>query len=383
MRKRSVNRTGAVTLLFVFLLLAVCAVGAMALDYAVIESTKTDLRIGADLAARAASVEFIDSESLEEAIDRAQEIVAVNNIPRVGFQLDDSDIVPGRSVRQADDKYLFVANQQPYNSFRVNARLETGSVNGPMPLVFSGFHDRESVELSQASTVAEINLDIVLVLDRSGSMAFDTSGIDWSYPGGGSWVIKYYEAPEPDSRWEGLEGAIQVFINEMNKKTKKENVALVTYSSTVTYWSNHFQEYFSAVEVTTDQGFTTNYNEIMSAVTGIGDQPVIGGTAISSGMDRARTLLNNSPRAGQAEKIMILLTDGQWNHGYNPETAATYAKNDNIVIHTVSFGSGASSTVMDAIAKETGGDHYNAPTTTALEDAFEEIAKSIGLRFTQ
>lgn len=383
MKKRFQKRTGAVTLLFVFLLMAVCAVGAMALDYAVIEATKTDLRIGADLAARAASVEYIDSESMEAAIARAKEIVAVNNIPRVGFQLEDEDIVPGRSIRGENDKYVFVANAQPTNSFRVNARLESDSANGPLPLVFSGFHDREYVELSQASTVAEINLDIVLVLDRSGSMAFDTTGVDWSYPNGGSWTIRYYEPPAEDSRWEGLEGAIQVFVNEMDKKAKKENVALVTYSENVNYWSTHFEQYFPAEEVTTNHDFTTNYSEIMASVQSIGDAPVVGGTAISSGMDRARTLLNNSPRAGQAEKIMILLTDGQWNVGYNPETAATYAKNDNIVIHTISFGSGASSSVMDAIATETGGDHYNAPTTQSLEDAFEEIAKSIGLRFTE
>lgn len=377
------KRSGSITVLFLLMLIAVIAVGAMAVDLALVEAARTDMRITADLASRAATVEYIETESVDAAIDRAQELAAINKVAGANLTLGDADIVPGNSARQSNDKYVFSAGGTPINSFRVNARLENGSSSGSLNTLFSKVHNRSTVELAQSATATETYLDVVLVLDRSGSMAFDHTGVAWSYPTGGPWYINYYLPPKNNSRWDSLENAISVFLTEMDLKEKKEHVALVTYSSSVTYWSSHFSQYFSATEVSVDEDFTQTYSNVMNAVLDIGSEPVIGGTAISSGIDEAVDLLNNSPRNAYSEKVIILLTDGVWNTGYDPSTAAAAAANDDIVIHTVSFGSGAGQTEMQEVADATGGTAYDAPGDDELEDAFREIARSIGISLTE
>ncbi|GAB5402697.1 MAG: VWA domain-containing protein [Aureliella sp.] len=377
------QRRGSVTIIFLLLLTAVIAVGAMAVDFALVESARTDLRVSCDLASRAAMVDYISSESVESARQIAKSVARKNGVILSEFKLRNSDIIPGNSAPDLNNKYVFTANQLPYNSFKVNGALTPTSRAGSLPLMFSGVHSRVSVDLEETATATETHLDIVLVLDRSGSMAFDLTGTEWQYPDGESWTINYYTPPMEGSRWESLEGAIDVFLNEMDKKTKKEHVALVTYSSTVTYYSSYYNDYFSSVEVSTDETFTTDYTEIMDAVTDIGSEAVIGGTAISSGIDEAITLLGASPRTGYSEKIIVLFTDGVWNHGYDPVVAAQTAQENGIKIHTVSFGSNAGSSVMSQVASTTGGIHFDAPGSEELSQSFREIARSIGLTYTE
>lgn len=383
LRTMQSERRGSVTIIFLLLLTAVIAVGAMAVDFALVESARTDLRVSCDLASRAAMVDYITNESLSSARTAAKQVAEDNGVILSDFKLRNSDIIPGNSAPGPNNKYVFTPNQTPYNSFKVDGALTPTSRAGSLPLMFSGVHSRSSVDLEETATATETHLDIVLVLDRSGSMAFDLSGIDWQYPDGQSWVINYYTPPMAGSRWESLESAIGVFLDEMDKKSKKEHVALVTYSSTVTYYSSHYNQYFSSVEVSTDEAFNTDYDVIMDAVTDIGSEAVIGGTAISSGIDEAISIMNASPRVGFSEKIIILFTDGQWNTGYDPVIAAQTAQQNGIQIHTVSFGSNAGSSVMSQVAATTGGLHFDAPGSEELSQSFREIARSIGLTYTE
>lgn len=377
------KRRGSITVMFLLLLTAVIAVGAMAVDFALVESARTDLRVTCDLASRAAMVDYIENQSVGSAKQKAKQIAKLNGVLMSDFKLRNADVIPGNSSPDANNRYVFTQGQTPYNSFRVEGKLTDGSRAGVLPLMFSGVHQRESIELQEHSTATETHLDIVLVLDRSGSMAFDLSGVEWQYPDGDSWVTNYYEPPAPGSRWESLENAIEVFLDEMAAKTKKESVALVTYSSTENYYSSHFGEYFSSTEVTTDNGFTTNYDDIMDSIEDIGDEAVIGGTAISSGIDQAISLMSTSARYGYSEKVIILFTDGVWNVGYDPVTAAATAQANNITIHTVSFGSNAGASVMASVASTTGGTAFEAPGDAELSDAFRDIARSIGLTYTE
>ncbi|MCA9131099.1 MAG: hypothetical protein KDB22_28640, partial [Planctomycetales bacterium] len=174
------KRSGSVTVLFLLMLTAVIAVGAVAVDYAMMESARTDLRIASDLCSRAAVVKYIDTGSLSAARTQAKELAQVNQLFGRNVLLADADIVPGNSASQTNGKYVFTANAQPYNSFRVDARFASDSLNNSLPLLFSSVHHRQTIDLAQTSTSTETNLDVVLVLDRSGSMAFDLTGTDWS-----------------------------------------------------------------------------------------------------------------------------------------------------------------------------------------------------------
>lgn len=377
------KRTGSILIMFLIMLVALVSVGAMAVDLAMVEAARTDMRIVADLSAKAASIEFTETGSIADAKARAQDLASRNQVVGSDFALGAEDILAGHSDRQNNDKYVFNEGGTPTNSFKINARLDPSSVNGSLQTLFPDVHHRNSVDLFQTSTVTEIYLDIVIVLDRSGSMSFDLSGVDWQYPDGRSWYYNYFLPPQPTSRWDNLEDAIGVFLDEMGQKEKKEQVALVSYSSNYSTYSNYFGQYFYSNEVDTNADFTDNYDTIRNATIAIGNSEIVGGTAISSGIDRARTLLANSDQASYAEKIIILMTDGQWNTGYNPVNAANSAASEDITIHAISFGPGSNYSVMRDVADATGGDSYNAASDTELSNAFREIARSIGLSLTE
>ncbi len=71
---------------------------------------------------------------------------------------------------------------------------------------------------------------------------------------------------------------------------------------------------------------------------------------------------------------MVLFTDGNPTHGGSPTAGAVNAFNENIIIHTVTFGAGANQTEMIAVADATGGRHFHATDETDLENIFREIA---------
>lgn len=386
-KKRQPDRRGAAAILFVALLMAIVVVGAFAIDYAYMELAQTELRISTDLATRSASAQYGKNQNLRQAQNKAIDMAYRNMVGGRRLQLVRNDIQAGRSERGPDGKYTFKAGKTPYNSFRVQANMTNGSKSGPLYTFFQNFHTKK-FQLSTEAIVTEINLDIVLVLDRSGSMAWDLSGRPWQYPDRyvPSWhrdIWNYYlRPPVANSRWEALENAVNAFLDEMDLKKKKENVAMVSYSSD---WgpSRFWNKWYSAKEVQVDSNFTSAYPSMRNALSRLGDKAMIGGTAISSGIDEARELFKKNGRKFSAEKIIILMTDGEWNVGYNPVVAADKAAKEGIKIYTVSFGKNAGGPVMKAIADKTHGDYYSALTAAQLEQAFRDIARSIGLTFTQ
>ena len=78
---------------------------------------------------------------------------------------------------------------------------------------------------------------------------------------------------------------------------------------------------------------------------------------------------------------MVLMSDGHYTVGTQPRLVAPQAANQDIIIHTISFGE-ADQDEMQAIADATGGNHYHAPDAAALQDIFEEIALTLPVVFT-
>jgi len=112
-----------------------------------------------------------------------------------------------------------------------------------------------------------------------------------------------------------------------------------------------------------------------------------GGTPMREGLYRAVKMLRDNPRTN-AVKSVILLTDGAWNTGGDPQGGAgatsftgvgtgsviTWAKNSNITIYTIALGSDPSQTELQAYANETGGKFYAAPTADQLATIYSTIA---------
>lgn len=112
-----------------------------------------------------------------------------------------------------------------------------------------------------------------------------------------------------------------------------------------------------------------------------------GGTPMREGLYRSVKMLIDNPRAN-AVKSVILLTDGAWNTGGNPQGGAgatsfsgigtgsviTWAKNNNVTIYTIALGSDPSQSELQAYANETGGKFYAAPTADQLAAIYTAIA---------
>ena len=121
--------------------------------------------------------------------------------------------------------------------------------------------------------------------------------------------------------------------------------------------------------------------------TSISNMVPAGGTPMREGLYRSVKMLVDDNRS-TAISAVVLLTDGAWNTGGNPQggggatsfgvvgtgSVITWAKNNNIRIYTIRLGTEASQTELMAYANETGGKYFNAPTADQLDDIYRAIA---------
>jgi hypothetical protein len=121
--------------------------------------------------------------------------------------------------------------------------------------------------------------------------------------------------------------------------------------------------------------------------TSISNMVPAGGTPMREGLYRSVKMLVDDNRS-TAISAVVLLTDGAWNTGGNPQggggatsfsgvgtgSVITWAKNKNIRIYTIRLGTEASQTELMAYANETGGKYFNAPTADQLDDIYRAIA---------
>lgn len=161
-------------------------------------------------------------------------------------------------------------------------------------------------------------LDVVLVLDKSGSM--DST----DYP--------------PD-RMTAAKEAAKIFVNQLKED---DRVAVVSFSSSTS----------------TVVSFTSDKSSAKSKIDRISTG---GGTAIGEGIITALSVLEKSRE--DTVKAMILLSDGAHNEGISPKTAANKAKGYGIPIYTVGIGTvGGGIDPLDEptlkeIASTTGGEY--------------------------
>jgi Mg-chelatase subunit ChlD len=77
-----------------------------------------------------------------------------------------------------------------------------------------------------------------------------------------------------------------------------------------------------------------------------------------------------------ASKVIVLMTDGEWNEGRDPTEAAYDARAQGIIVHCVSTLT-QNQTTLQQIADITGGRYYSTQNETELRNAFAEIARSL------
>ena len=351
--RQSVNlRRGAMAVFFAVAMPIFLLMAALAVNVAYMELVRVQLRTSTDLAARAGARKLGLTGDQAQAIAAVQATALRNRVAGTGLSVSAANIQLGRSSRTASGAYTFTTGVPNPNAVSVTG-IRNAANGGRVGLFFSNV----IFEPTQAAVAAQIDRDVAIVLDRSGSMVqnYESSGI----PTG--WVAP---APAPmDTRWRYLDAAANQFLTRLESSPMDERVSFVTYSTTGTI----------------NNDLTSNYAQIRSDISAITNAYPGGWTAIGDAVELGRqTLITRGYQRAWATPAMVLMTDGIHNSGtLTPAQAADLCAADGIVIYAITYGADADTTAMQDVAARTGGRHWHAPNGAALNDAFKEIADSL------
>ncbi|MCM2373498.1 vWA domain-containing protein [Aporhodopirellula aestuarii] len=331
--RRANSRRGAMLILIAIMLFMFLITMAFSIDIAQMHLSRAELRAASDAAANAAATTLADTLDQNAAIARGQEIAAANFVNNDPLLLAAGDFDFGRSERQANGKYEFSNGGSPLNSVRVNGRRTVGSRSGAVPLLFGNVTGTELFEPSMTSTATYIERDITLVIDRSGSMS--------------------------GQKFADLTSALIIFTNLLNSTPVEEQVGLASYND----------------RATEDVQLTENFGEITDALARL---RTAGYTSISRGMQAGQNIASRGRPPEFVERTMIVMTDGQHNRGIEPRIVAADLADDDVTIHTITFGNGADIRRMREVAEIGGGRHYHALTGAELQAVYRDIALTLG-----
>ncbi len=346
---------------------------AFAVDVAWMQLVRTELRTATDAASRAGAKQLSLQQSQAAARTAAKDAARRNLVAGTPLQVRDEEIVFGVSLQASPtSRFVFTPGGAQLNSVQVTGNRTAGSAGGPVALFLGHVLGTTHFQPTQVATSTQLDRDICLVVDRSGSMMRELFSSSIPGPGGRC------DPPHPTlSRWGGLNSAVAGFVAELEKTVQREQCGLASYSSS----GNACGMTFTTSDINARLDF--NYQPIRNEMARLGSQPVAGYTNIYAGIQNGISILTGVGARPFALRTMVVMTDGRHNRGTEPVVAARRAARENITIHTVTFSSEADFSRMRAVADATGGRHYHAPDSAALERIFREIAATLPVMLTQ
>ncbi len=359
-------------ILIVLLLPALFALSALAINIAHMETANTDVQIAVDAAVRAAGRSYALTGDKVEALAAAREAATRNPIGSYVLPINSDDLEYGTSTRSdVTQPYQFIPSATGKgNAVRLTTNsLSSGSVPGIDP-VFPFFGSAFVVRPLCSSVSTQGVIDIALVVDRSGSMAYSSSETA-AYPPSPAAAPAGWDFGDPvppDARWLDLIAAVLTFKTELEDSPQEELLALSLY--------NH--------ATTTPQRLSSDYDNVMSKLNDVSVSFSAGGTAIGQGIYEGLWAVTDQAYARQhASKVIIVLTDGVQNYGPSPEWAAQDAANSGVTLFTITFSDEADEPAMQSVAQTGGGEHFHASTAAQLKTAFQNIARRLPTLLTQ
>ncbi len=362
--RHTLRRRGAVIVLMVLLLPIAVLMAAIAINLAYLELARTELVIATDAAARSGGRDLMTTGSMTAARARAQQLALANSVAGTGLRLSNADVQFGTSTRAAGGRYNFSPNLLNPNSLRVTAHRDGANASGPIPLLMPSVLGTSSVTTTQEAISTQMEVDIGLVVDRSGSMAYAAGEIAGALPvpalAPAGWV---WGDPVPvGSRWLDLVASVNVFASELAASPGAELLSLSSYNN-------------AAI---TNVSLTASYGSAVAAMNLYSMSFANGATNVGGGIAEGAAAILSSPaqRTGAA-KVLIVMTDGMHNTGLDPLIAAQAAADAGIMIFTVTFSDEANQSGMQQVATIGSGRHYHATTAAELTAVFRDIASSL------
>jgi hypothetical protein len=360
-------RNGAVLPLLAVLLPVLLIMTSIVVNMAYIELTRTELRAAVDSAARAAGHRLIQTGKAAEAHEGARQAGLRNQVASEALQFSPQHVEIGTSVRESEAvRYSFTPGGIRPNAARVTGLRTEGSLSGPVAMVFPTFGMLNRFQPTQSATSTQAEIDIALVLDRSGSMAYsideDSNKASKGMGPKSAPKWKSCDAAPPKSRWLDLVAAVDVFVEELNLTQQRERLALCTYSSTA-------QD---------EVDLTENYSKVLAGVDKYTKKFCGGSTAIGDGVESGHNaVLDRKSGRSWVGKALGVMTDGNHNTGRDPVAPAGEAYRDGAVVYTITFSDEADIQRMQKTAAAGGGLHFHASSREELIEAFREIIKSL------
>ena len=159
-----------------------------------------------------------------------------------------------------------------------------------------------TLTVSGSALVTKVPVDVVLVLDTSGSMDYGIEGSN-------------------DSRLDVVKSAATTFAGDILANNDQARVAVVNYAGdeegTDSDWPDRVE--YSKDEPYDDSAIVSVFSNSISSISSkIDELDAEGGTNIEAGLYQAKQILTDNGRA-TAEKVVVLMTDGE------PTFAYTYA----------------------------------------------------------
>ncbi len=404
-------RRGSVMGLMAILFPVLAILAAFCINAAQMQLNRTELVVATDAAARAGGRAFSELQSVHSAQSAAIATAALNTVNgeplllrrddragEISFGLTTQpDGLHGRYEFEKIPTDLVRQGNGLASAVRVHGTCNAWSLNGRIPFVIPGLLEQSDFETFHSAVAMQVDRDISIVLDRSGSMddlvfnwpsnkspwytSTKDAGVDaglltsrytsrgkrYYYASGENsvsyqqWVWQeYYQlGPAPTMPWQDLVSAVNGFLDVLEGTSQQEQVSIASYST------------YASLDTSLEKDFDIVRSTVGNLTTG-------GWTAIGQGMEEGNESLLNSSARPYAAKTMVVMTDGIHNYGISPSAVAEdLMRAHSLTIHTVTFGDGADQALMQQVAGIGGGKHYHAATGSELIAVFEEIANNL------
>lgn len=367
-------RRGAVMVLVLLLLIPLLAMVAFSVDVGRIVLLRSEIQNAVDAGTLAAQLKLqLDSQDVEGAEEEAREFVRLNQVGSKLVPEDSIDVDIG--VWDPNTK-SFTATRLDPNAVHVFARQDNETYSFGRVLGYDSF-GAPATAIATSSTREK--QDIMMVLDLSGSMAYE-------------------------GRIEALRAAAPVFVDVIDKAGGDDQIGVMglsadpsNFDSQKSGYSN--EPYESSLHPTPghhvgvlEAPLTKNFSMLKNS--GLDKSTLFAGkyngwtgTGAALG-DAAHYLVNGGENRSDAKRIIVLMSDGHANRpdgngpGYAKQMAA-YAAGQNVTVYTISLGNSADLELMAEIAAIAGGKHFDAQGSgsavliPALTAAFEKVAGEI------
>jgi len=368
-------RRGAMLPLVALLLPVMLILASFVVNVAYMQLTRTELRIASDAATRAASHTLMTTGNRASARAAAKDGANRNKVAGKATKLANSDIVFGISRRQSlSDRYNFTPGNNQANAVKVNARRDAGSLSGMVSMITPTFGAAKNFGPAQAAISTQVEVDLALVLDRSGSMAYSDAENSSAMASAGlppasapaGW--EFCDPAPPDSRWRALVDAVQIFTTVLKRSPQQEFLGLATYSD----------------DAKREVDLSSAYDAVPAAMATYTNSYCSGFTNIHAGITEGINVVGDpSSSRPWAAKVIIVMTDGRRTAGPDPVAAAEAAFRAGITVYTVTFSEEADVGAMRQVAAKGGGQHFHAVSSQDLRDVFKTIAGELPTLLTQ